>query len=376
MSTGSGSGPVRWWRRPVRWLAAAVALVVVGALGFWAGQQTWGSPVAEPEHVGDVIYEVAEATVGRSLSLNVTVDQPLVPVAANGLAGTVTSVGTTDQVDVGDVLYAVDTMPVRAVVGQTPFWRDLRSGLDGADVVQLQEALTQLDFYAGPVDGRFRWSTELAVRAWQDSLDIAVDGQVRLGEVVAVPELPARLRLAEEVITGGRLAGGEQVVFASSGEIDFHLTVSPEQARMIPAETVVRVAHEDHVWEATIGESGSDDGGNMRFDLHGPEGGLVCGEECDALPAQERMSLRADVTVAPEVSGPAVPVAAVRTDPDGSAWVRLADGTRQQVTVLGSAGGVAVVDGLSAGDLVRVVGGDNDGGGPDSAPAGGHGAGG
>ena len=88
------------------------------------------------------------------------------------------------------------------------------------------------------------------------------------------------------------------------------------------------------------------------------------------------MSLRADVTVAPEVSGPAVPVAAVRTDPDGSAWVRLADGTRQQVTVLGSAGGVAVVDGLSAGDLVRVVGGDNDGGGPDSAPAGGHGAGG
>lgn len=338
----------------------AVALVVVGALAFWAGQQTWDSAVAEPEPVGDVVYEVDEATVGRSLSLNVTVEQPLVPVAANGLAGTVTSVSATEQVDVGDVLYAVDTVPVRAVAGDTPFWRDLSSGVDGVDVAQLQEALAELEFYAGPVDGRFRWSTEQAVRAWQDSLGVEVDGQVRLGELVAVPELPVRLQVGEEVIVGALLTGGEQVVSGPSGEIEFHLTVSPDQARMIPADTVVRVAYEDYVWQAAVGESGTDEGGNVRLELQAPGGGVVCGDECDVLPAQEQMSLGADVTVVPEVSGPAVPVAAVYTDPDGVAWVRLADGLRREVTVMGSGGGVAVVDGLSVGEQVRVLG-DDDG---------------
>jgi peptidoglycan hydrolase-like protein with peptidoglycan-binding domain len=344
------------------------ALVLTGGLGFWAGQQTFGSPVAPPGAVDSVVHEVVEASVGRSLSLNVTVEQPFVPVATNGLAGTVTSVSAGEVVDVGDVLYAVDTVPVRVVAGETPFWRDLSSGVDGADVAQLQEALADLGYYHGQVDGRFRWSTTAAVRAWQQALGVPQDGVVRLGEVVAVPGLPARLRLADEVVTGSRLAGGEQVVHAATGDIDFALVVSTGQAVLLPPDATVGVEHADHWWEAVLGESRTDDSGNVRFALSAPGGGPVCGQDCEALPVQERTTLRARVTVVPEVSGPAVPVAAVHTDPDGTAWVRSADGARREVTVLGSSGGVAVVDGLAVGDRVQVVGGGASNGDIDREP--------
>src|SRR5690606_21243281 len=102
-----------------------------------------------------------------------------------------------------------------------------------------------------------------------------------------------------------------------------------------------------------------------------PDGGVVCGGECASLPAAERVSLRGQVTIVPEVTGPSVPVGAVRTDPDREAWVLMADGTRRTVTVLGSSGGVAVVSGLTVGERVIVTGGaaGAPGGGPaDTGP--------
>lgn len=356
--------------RLVRWLAAAAAAGVLVAGGYWAGRVTLSPPVAANVEVETALLTVDEATVGRSLSLNVTVERPFVAVATNGLAGTVTSVATLDQVDIGDVLYSVNTVPVRAVVGDTPFWRDLSFGAVGDDVAQLQQALAELGYYAGEPDGRFQGSTAQAVREWQRALGLQVTGTVALGEIVAVPELPAALQLADGIATGVRVAGGEPAVSAATGEVRFRLVVSSNQAGLIPPDATVAVAHDDQFWPAVLGESVSAEDGNIHFTLTAPDGGLVCGGDCDRLPAVERTSLRAQVTIIPEVSGPAVPVAAVHTDPDGTAWVRMADGTRREVTVLGSSGGVAVVDGLATGERVQVLGAAGGEPGPQPSPAG------
>ena len=351
--------------RVSRWIAGTGVVLALAGAGYWAGRVTVGSPVANPDEVRTVTYDVVEATVGRALSLNVTVEQPFVVVGYNGLPGTVTSVADTGEVDDGDVLYAVDTVPVRAVTGTVPFWRPLGPGDHGDDVAQLQRALVDLGYLSGEADGRFGFSTAEAVRAWQRDLGLEATGTVPLGEVVAVPVLPARLKLGEAIVTAARLAGGEPAVYASTGEVSFALVVSTSQAGLIPPDATVVVEHEDRRWTAVLGESQFGDDGNVRFTLTAPDGGVVCGDECASLPATERASLRAQVTIVPEVTGPSVPVGAVRTDPDGEAWVLMADGTRRTVTVLGSSGGVAVVSGLTVGERVVVT------GGADGAPAGG-----
>ena len=56
--------------------------------------------------------------------------------------------------------------------------RTLRRGSQGADVRLLQQLLTDLGFFAGPIDGIFGAATEEAVRAFQASRNLGVDGIV------------------------------------------------------------------------------------------------------------------------------------------------------------------------------------------------------
>lgn len=99
-------------------------------------------------------------------------------------------------------LYAVDEHPVRAMYGSTPLWRELVTGVRGADVRQLNENLHALG-YDVSVDDRFGPRTRAAVRQWQrdrglprtgvlTAQDIAfVDGEVRVAAVRGVLGSPA-----------------------------------------------------------------------------------------------------------------------------------------------------------------------------------------
>ena len=343
--------------RPSRWIAAAVAAIALIAVGWWAGRSTFRSPAADRDRpVSTVIATVTGATVGRSLALTATVEQPFVAVAVNGLAGTVTSVDMRGRVSVGDTLYTVDTVPVRAVTGGVPFYRDLRPGVSGRDVSQLQRALVALGLYDGSTSGRYDAATGRAVRTWQRRLKTTVTGQVRLGELAAVPRLPAALRLGEAIVKGARVGGGEPAVLAATGHIRFALVVSQAQAALIPNAAGVTVTHETSRWPAKITDSSTGTDGTVSLVLGAPGGGPVCAAACASLPGQERISLRASVAVVPEVTGPAVPLAAVQTGVDGSVFVVMADGAHRAVTVRGTSGGVAVVDGVRAGEWVVALG--------------------
>lgn len=342
------------------WLRFVLVALVFGGLGVWAGRATL-TPAAVPQEmpVTEVVVHVTEQTVGRTLNLNVSASQPKRALAANVLAGVVTEVRPTGEVNVGDVLYRVAGTPVRAVVGQVPFHRALSSGAKGTDVHQLQDALVSMGLLRA-ADGTYGAPTHRAVRAWQGLLGVERTGAIALGELVAVPQLPAALVLDEGAISlGSVLSGGEKIVHGAVGEPTFLLRLGREQARLVPESATVAMNYQGHEWQAVITASEQNQNGETLFHLAARDGGPVCGADCGAVATGEEVFILSRVAVVPPASGPAVPVAAVTTKPDGSTSVLVVDaaGARSErlVTVLGSQDGVAVVEGVSVGDRVQVL---------------------
>ena len=341
----------RWARRA----ALAVVVALVGAGGWLAGRVTMRQPVTDAQVAPEAVTAVvADASVGRTLTYMVTVTQPFASVATNSLAGVVTQVGPGGLVASGDLLFAVAGRPVFAVAGELPFFRDLERGSRGDDVAQLQAALAEWG-HATPVSGVFGAETAQAVRSWQAATGQPRTGTVTLGTVLAVPDLPAVVRIGDALVRGDQVGGGETAVLTRVGPPQFTLELQPEQAALVPDGAAVTVRTDGGYWPAVVGPATVDEFGRVSFALTAPDGGLVCGDECDRLDGSDRVTLMSAVSVVPATSGPAVPAAAVRTGPDGSTFVLRYDGVTVPVTVLASGDGLAIVDGVAAGVEVVVL---------------------
>lgn len=342
-------------RRTARWLALVLVVALAAGAGWWAARVTTAHDIPEVDAGSQQVQvEVVDGTVGRALAVNVTVARPFRLLASNSLEGVVTSVGGGDA-QLGEPVFVVAGVPARAVVGVMPFYRDLAGGTSGADVTQLQDALRDLGYFQGSSDGRFGASTTRAVTAWQKAVGEPATGTVTLGSLIAFPQLPATYRLDEDFVVGAVVGGGEPAVFAPAGDAEFRLVLGADQARLVPAEADVMVTFEDLQWAAVVTSSTVGEDGSTTFALVGPDGGAVCGEQCASLPGQEQITLLAQVQVVPQTTGPAVPVAAVRTAADGGTYVVLPGGDEEAVTVLAAGDGLAIVDGLTAGDQVVVL---------------------
>lgn len=57
----------------------------------------------------------------------------------------------------------------------------------------------------------------------------------------------------------------------------------------------------------------------------------------------------------PRTSGPLVPVAAIKQNTDGSAYVTTKDGADHPVTIIVADSGSAIVEGIDVGDEVRLA---------------------
>lgn len=338
------------------WFGAVVAAAVLaGGAGWWAGHQVSTPAVAEvmPRTSAFVLADVAQASVGRSLPLSVSVSQPVRPVARNALTGVVTAAHPGIRKP-GEVAYAVANVPVRVVAGAVPFYRDLGVEAKGADVAQFEQALVTMGRLP-KADAYYGTATVAAVKSWQKSLGIEQTGTVPLGQVVAVPSLPTQVSLGESLVLGGVLAGGEESVLAPTGERTFELEVSEQQAKLIPEGSTVNVSLDKTTWPAVMSGSRVDsNSGSTIFTLTAPGGGPVCAGDCAKLPPQPKVQLRSEVVVVPKVSGPAAPAGAVRTRADGTAYVIDEKGAERTVTVKASSSGLAVLDGVPVGTRVRV----------------------
>lgn len=351
---------LNWGRRA---LIGSTALLLVGGIGWWAGRATLGkSQQNSTQAPSQVTVTVTEATVGRALNLNATATQPMQTMASNMLPGVVTHITPSGTLNSGDAAYSVNNIAVRVVEGTFPFYRELSEGATGDDVAQLQGMLAKHGARLR-VDGVFGASTTAAVKAWQKKNKEEETGILPLGTLVAIPRLPAVVSLGKDITVGALLDGKEESIRAHVGTPEFFMNVSETQRALIPAGAIITITFEDLTWTAIVTEQKTDENsGHIRLGLGTSDGSRVCGHDCSRLPAAEETLLKARVQLVPEASGPAVPVAAVRTDATGAAYVLRPDGSHTPVTVRGSGDGIAVVDGLSLGETVVVL----DGSSPDT----------
>jgi peptidoglycan hydrolase-like protein with peptidoglycan-binding domain len=345
--------------RTGRTVTALLVIALVGAAGFWAGRVVLVPP-EDPLEGGSepITYTVVEGRVGRSLQFATVAEWVLVPLAWNAAFGVVTSVDVSsgDEVGVGDVLYTVNLRPVVVAAGVVPAFRDLSQNATGADVAQLQRFLAELGFYLGEVDGVFRTSTRLAVRAWQESLGVPIDGVVRRGDVIFIPGLPVRVAFSSELVVGASLVGGERLVLEVPADPVFRVPLSVEQRSLVPLSAPVRVTYTVGVWEGRVDRAiETPEMGRLDLILTAPDGGPICGAECAQWVALDSPTdFLVEIVVIPETVGPVVPVAAIGFDAGNQPYVTTAAGERIDVTIVESSQGIAVVDGVEVGTVILV----------------------
>lgn len=344
-----------------RWVARAgwvlAILVLGGALG-WAGAVVLRPTPQVPTAAGFVTAEAVRGQVGSELNLAVTAQWTRAPAASNRASGIVTAVTPLDgsPIAAGAVLYKVDQRPVVIAVGAVPAYRDLGQGARGEDVRQLETLLGGLGHLTSAADDRFESDTAAAVRDWQHELGVDPQGVVRSGDMVFVDQLPARLVLDGEVISrGSTLGGGEAAVLVLADQPEFVLEITQEQADRIPIGTAVQITAPDgQTWEAVTVESRPGEAGAVVIQLAAVAGGTICADACTQVPVGEPVILDSEVVTDPPVSGVTVPVAALRSTASGDVVVVAPDGSERLVTIEASVGGTAVVEGIAAGDRVRV----------------------
>lgn len=345
-------------------VGVVAALAAVGAGGFWAGRTVLVSP-EDPLAGGSepVTYAVAEGRVGRSLQFVAVAEWGLTPLAWNAAVGVVTSVDVSsgDEITVGQRLFSVDLRPVVAAVGAVPAFRDLGWEAAGEDVAQLQRLLAGLGFFTGEADGVFGESTAEAVAAWQESLGLAASGTVRLrevvvrrGDVVFVPELPTRVALSAGLAVGVSLSGGEQLLLGVSATPMFRVPLTVEQRSLVPLDAVVWVSYAEGVWEGRVEQAvETPELGRLDLIVTGPDGGSLCGGDCARwVSFTQPTDFSAEIVVVPETVGPVVPVGAIGLDAGNQPFVTTAEGERVDVTIVESAQGVAVVQGVEPGTVI------------------------
>jgi peptidoglycan hydrolase-like protein with peptidoglycan-binding domain len=135
-----------------------------------------------------VVLMYGETPAFRNLAP--TEDTITVNSRSNGTLTSVVESGT--AIEQGDVLYTVNGQPVAVLYGIVPAYRtlhDARTDLEGDDVLQLEQALTDLGYNGGTVtvDGVFTSNTAAMVEDWQEDIGATADGSVSLGEIVFIP---------------------------------------------------------------------------------------------------------------------------------------------------------------------------------------------
>ena len=338
-----------------KYLAAGLGIALAAGAGGWAIGATLVGADASAQPLDQSVWaEATETSIGTSFSLSTTVKQPVKTVASNHLTGVVSSISP-GELKAGDELYAVAGVKVYAAEGKTPFYQDLTPKSSGQNVKQVEAFLKSSGHFPGAPDTSFDSVTSSAIKAWQTATKQKPDGIIPLGRLVAIPTLPAQIELGESITPGKQLAGGEDAVRAANGVRTFSMSLTDEQAAVIPQDTVVEVSHEKSVWPAVISQTTTDETGGVTHVLSAPDGGAVCGKECGMLPSSSSVTLRSKVIVVPATTGIGIPVAAITTTASGQAQV-LTEAGSVDVKVLTSGQGIAIVEGLAPGDKVQVLG--------------------
>lgn len=110
--------------------------------------------------LSDVVTIRGTAEYSRSLTVRAPVPSPLDPGSSPVVTRPLRSSVFRSQ---GSVAYEVSGRPIFIVRGDVPMYRDLREGIRGSDVLQLQGALVEMGFHDVSLSGVFDEETSIGV---------------------------------------------------------------------------------------------------------------------------------------------------------------------------------------------------------------------
>ena len=151
-------GSVLARRRRRLWVAVVVAVVLAVSCGVatrWIKSPAQAAadtaPPARTVLTAPVTTQVVQSSIVGRGSVVASLPMSIPAPAAGKSAAVVSAVGVPPggTVAAGDVLLAVSGRPVIALPGAVPAYRDLTPGAEGADVTQLQQALTSVGLGIG-----------------------------------------------------------------------------------------------------------------------------------------------------------------------------------------------------------------------------------
>lgn len=143
----------------------------------------------------------------------------------------------------GRSLYRVDNDPVVLMYGSTPAYRDLRIGVEGRDVENLERNLRKLGYDGFTVDDTYSAATAEAVMEWQDDRGLEQTGVVELGRVVFA-DGAVRVETLEAQ-TGQPTAPGRAVLSYTGTEKVVTVRLDAEDQRMAAKGAKVAVTLPD-----------------------------------------------------------------------------------------------------------------------------------
>lgn len=171
-----------------RVLIGGGALVLVAAAVWAAFGLGGGTGTAPPSAPPPATAPIQRQDLVRSVTVDGTVGfgtpQPLA-VKATGTVTWLPRPGAT--VRRGQTVVRVDDQPVVLLYGVLPAYRDLATGVEGADVVQLETNLKALGYSGFAVDRAYSAATAAAVKRWQHDLGVAETGTVEVARIVYAP---------------------------------------------------------------------------------------------------------------------------------------------------------------------------------------------
>jgi peptidoglycan hydrolase-like protein with peptidoglycan-binding domain len=194
--------------------AVLVGAAAVATIGFGGHdspppfQDTGLPPVAVP---------VTRTTLTQTQDVNGTLGYGTsTPVVASG-QGTITWLPEPGAViDRGQPVCKRDDLPVPLFIGSLPLYRELRSGLTGDDVKEVEENLAALGYTGFTVDNSYTAATASAVRRWQQDLGLPLNGTLGPAGVVVAP---AAIRVASVAAHAGDPAGGQLLTYTGTTRI-------------------------------------------------------------------------------------------------------------------------------------------------------------
>ncbi|MFI6283772.1 peptidoglycan-binding protein [Streptomyces sp. NPDC051018] len=256
-------------RRRGRKVAVALAVLAAGGavtvatlgLGGDGGSSEGGSASELPPNTARVTKQTLEDTHDADGQLGYGPSTE----ATGRLTGTLTGLPESgDRIGRGKPLYEVDNKPVTLMYGSLPAYRELKQGVEGPDVKQLERNLSALGYSGFTVDEEFTETTASAVKEWQEDLGLDETGAVELGRVV-FESGEVRIDALDADVGGALTMGGKVLTYTGTAKaVTLELEVADRQLAKegatvgvtLPDDTVIsgRVDDVSTIYQAASGQ--------------------------------------------------------------------------------------------------------------------------